>query len=199
MDQEAEQFPIVGEPLPVEFANTLYLRPGYETDFLATSPSVVTWFDLVAVGSPSPIPRHLSQERCNELRTIRDAVHGILTAVTQARTSGRPVEVPTQAVAALNAGIGDVGARYVLSWSKGARPSAAVQSTGRGFAAARSFLAIEAASFVAGPNLERVRQCDGPDCPMFFVQHHHKRRFCHEGCAHRARQARYYWSQRANV
>jgi hypothetical protein len=29
---------------------------------------------------------------------------------------------------------------------------------------------------------------------MFFVQRHHKRRFCHEGCAHRARQARYYRS-----
>ena len=29
-------------------------------------------------------------------------------------------------------------------------------------------------------------------CPMFFVKDHHKRRFCHEGCAHRARQARYY-------
>ena len=199
MDIETTQFPIVGEPLPVEFANTLYLRPGYEIDFLATPSAVVTWFDLVAVGSPSPIPRHLDNERCRDVRRIRDAVHAVLTAVTQVRTSGRATAEPTDAVRALNDGLGDGGARYVLSWSKEGRPSASVQSRGSGFVAARTFLAAQSVSFIAGPDLDRVRRCESPDCPMFFVQQHRKRRFCHEGCAHRARQARYYWSQRTAV
>jgi predicted RNA-binding Zn ribbon-like protein len=37
-----------------------------------------------------------------------------------------------------------------------------------------------------------LRRCEGPDCCLFFVQHHPRRRYCHESCAHRDRQARYY-------
>jgi predicted RNA-binding Zn ribbon-like protein len=58
-------------------------------------------------------------------------------------------------------------------------------------------LAAGAITFLAGTELELVRRCGHPDCQMFFVQQHHRRRFCHESCAHRARQARYYLARTA--
>ncbi|MFF5229693.1 CGNR zinc finger domain-containing protein [Dactylosporangium sp. NPDC000521] len=38
----------------------------------------------------------------------------------------------------------------------------------------------------------RSGRCESPACCLFFVQHHPRRRYCHESCAHRDRQARYY-------
>jgi predicted RNA-binding Zn ribbon-like protein len=188
--------PILGEPLAVELANTLYLRPGYETDFFASSNVIVEWFDRVAVGSPSPLPRLLTESRAGDLRAVRNAMHAVLSSVTEARSSATHGVVPTGAISRLNELAGRASCRYRLSWNPGAEPTAAAVPMGRGFEVACSYLAIECAAFIAGPDLHNVRRCDGPDCPMFFVQEHRKRRFCHEGCAHRARQARYYRAQR---
>jgi predicted RNA-binding Zn ribbon-like protein len=199
MDIDPELLPLIGEPLPVEFANTLYLRPGHETDFLSSSPWIVAWFDRVATESPSPIPRQLTEVRSGEIRAVRNAMHGVLSAVTLARSSGRRLALPPGAVGKLNETAGQVRCRYRLSWNEGENPSVDVMPIGRGFDVACSYLAIECLSFIAGPDLDRVQRCDGPDCPMFFVQKHHKRRFCQEGCAHRARQARYYRAQRATA
>jgi predicted RNA-binding Zn ribbon-like protein len=41
-------------------------------------------------------------------------------------------------------------------------------------------------------NPARLLVCANDDCSMLFVQHHHRRRWCHDGCGHRHRQAAYY-------
>jgi predicted RNA-binding Zn ribbon-like protein len=55
--------------------------------------------------------------------------------------------------------------------------------------------------FLGSDDVGRVRCCARAVCPMFFVQRHRARRFCHDSCAHTTRQARYYrstvWPRRA--
>ncbi len=182
---DLDMMPLIGEPLAVELANTAYLRPGSPIDFLSTSEGIGRWFRFAAPDCPAPIPIHLSMDRCDSVRTIRDATREVLIAATQRDP------IPNGALTKLARFLESSPCRVRLDWSDG-QPTVQTLPIGRGFACALSYLAIECATFVASPQLSCVRRCDGPDCPMFFVQHHHKRRFCHEDCAHRARQSRYY-------
>ncbi len=189
---DLDLMPLLGEPLAVELANTAYQRPGSPFDFLATSEGIVHWFDKVALESPAALPRHLSGDRCELIRSLRDAVRSVLEAKT------RGVVLPRAPLTTLSRFLDSSTYRVQLEWPDLQRPIQPTLSTlpiGRGFDAAFAFLALECASFVASSDFNLVLRCDGPDCPMFFVQHHHKRRFCHDGCAHRARQNRYYQSR----
>jgi predicted RNA-binding Zn ribbon-like protein len=184
-----DDFPLLGEPLAVELANTLYESPHETIDFLATSEWIVAWCDLAVGSSPAHMPRRLDRSQVDAVGAVRNAVHMALMAV-----SVPGLRVPVEAVSTLNRYCGAASCRYQLTWTRDRPPTAQVAPSGRRFDAAIAFLSIECVAFIAGADLARVRRCDGPDCPMFFVQRHHKRRFCHDGCAHRARQARYYWN-----
>lgn len=187
MDLDIDSLPLLGEPLAVELANTLYESPDETIDFLATSEWIVAWFDRAVATSPARLPRRLDRSQVDAVRAVRNAVHMALTAVSN---PGLPA--PVEAVSTLNRYCGAVPCRYQLTWPQDRPPTAHVTPSGRGFDAAIAFVSIECVAFIAGADLANVRRCDGPGCPMFFVQRHHKRRFCHDGCAHRARQARYY-------
>jgi predicted RNA-binding Zn ribbon-like protein len=189
MSVDVELFPIIGEPFAVELANTLYARPGAETDFLDDGAWVVAWFDEVDRDGSYPMPRRLTAERVTTVQSLRNAIHAALLATTN------HCRIPESAVDTLNEFAGSMPCRYRLEYAE--PPVVTITPIGRGFDATLASLAMMCLSFLAGPDLSRVRRCDGPDCPMFFVQHHHKRRFCYDGCAHRARQARYYRSLRA--
>jgi predicted RNA-binding Zn ribbon-like protein len=54
-----------------------------------------------------------------------------------------------------------------------------------------SVVYLGAIELVAGPDGTLVRRYAHAGCEMLFVQRHHRRHFCHESCAHRARQSRY--------
>ncbi len=186
---DLDMMPLIGEPLTVELANTAYLRPGSPIDFLSTSEGISRWFHIAAPDCPSPIPRHLSVDRCDSVRIIRDATRDVLHAATQRDP------IPNGALTKLNRFLESSPCRVLIGYSDG-QPTIQTLPTRRGFDGALAYLAIECATFIASPQLSSVRRCDGPDCPMFFAQHHHKRRFCHEDCAHRARQNRYYRNHR---
>ena len=186
MELTLDMFPVLGEPLAVELANTLYERPESTIDFLARSDWIIAWLGLAAKSSP-PIPKRIDASNGASIRLLRDAVRSLLTTAT------RPLERPDPTcIETLNRFTDSAEYCYRLDWPADRAPTALMTPTGRGFDAVLTYLGIESISFLASPARNRVRRCDGPDCPMLFVQLHHKRRFCHDGCAHRARQARYY-------
>ena len=181
-------FPVLGEPLAVELANTLYERPESTVDFLGRSDWIVAWLGLATSDSaPPPIPKRIDQVGGDDIRSLRNVVRDLLSTATQPHGQPDPSRVMT-----LNGFIDSSQLRFRLEWVADAPPRSALIPTGRGFAAVLAYLAIESISFLASADVARVRRCDGPDCPMLFVQQHHKRRFCYDGCAHRARRARYY-------
>jgi predicted RNA-binding Zn ribbon-like protein len=183
---DPEMLPILGEPLAVEFANTLYRRPGAEFDFLGTGAWIVAWFDYADTASLGRIPRHVNVTQTQSIQAIRNAVHTLFNAAT----GNQPPSAT--AITTLNTAAGQVPCRVRLEWTTGAAPVARTTPAGRGVDGIVTALAIECITFIASPSMALVRRCEGPGCPMFFVQQHHKRRFCYDGCAHRARQSRYY-------
>jgi predicted RNA-binding Zn ribbon-like protein len=174
------------EPFAVELANTLYARKDDPIDFLASSEQIVAWLGRVPITESVSVPTHLGNSQIQMVRSLRDAVRDVLVATAEGAVP------PVRAVDDLNRAASLVKCQVGLRWPVDGGPVAETTPLGHGFAAGLVVMAIECISFLASPSLALVRRCDGPDCPMLFVQRHHKRRFCHERCAHRARQARYY-------
>lgn len=186
VDVDPGLLPILGEPFAVELANTLYNRPGAAFDFLATRDWMTAWFDHADTGSMPRPPRHVDHVSAESIRSIRNAMHAVLTNVTANQ------QPPPATIATLNNAAGRAAWRVRLEWQSDTAPVATTAAIGRGIDTTIASIAVECIRFVASPLLAFVHRCEGPDCPMFFVQHHQKRRFCHDGCAHRARQSRYY-------
>jgi predicted RNA-binding Zn ribbon-like protein len=181
---DPEEVPLLGEPLAVELANSLYVGDDEVVDFLADREWAAAWLCQLADLHDLTAPRLVAGEAA-ELRGLRDAVRDLLTAAMD-RTAPPPV-----AVAVVNAHAAAGVPRAVLRWRAGQTPSAAVEVDGDPGPALRCRLAMAAVELLAATDADRFRRCEGPGCNLFFVQQHRRRRFCHESCGHRARQQRY--------
>lgn len=173
-----DDFPILGEPLAVELANTRYGAGAEAVDFLSDDGAARRWATLVAGASPvDDLPA---------LRELRDAAWHLLAA----RSAGRPL--PRRFVDVVNRHAASGCAHVELVVSPRGGLSSRIQFCGPESARAR--FATSCVEVLLGP--EGVRRCEGPGCTLFFVPQHGRRRFCHESCSHRARQERYRRSQK---
>ena len=168
------ELPILGtEPLVVEFANTLY----DDSDFLGTAELAVLWFTTLGVRPARDTAA---------ARALRDSIRALFTATV---TAAAP---PATAIVHVNA----TAARAPTSPQLTRQPTGALtagsRGTATGDAALLGSLATACIELLTDDRARLLRRCEGPDCCLFFVQHHPRRRYCHESCAHRDRQARYY-------
>lgn len=179
----ADDLPVIGEPVVVELANTLYGRGSGRIDFLATPELIRLWFPRVP--DAPPLPGRLDDDDVGSLRALRDAVHTLVGAMVD-RT-----HLPVGAVAVLNRAAGRAPRTAALQLTGGV---VRIRSTteARGMDAVLGAIAHDAITLLAGPDAERLRRCDHPECTMAFVQRHRRRRWCHPSCGHRIRQATYY-------
>jgi len=168
------ELPILGtEPLVVEFANTLY----GDNDFLGTAELAVLWF-TTACAQPA--------RDTAAARTLRDSIHTLFTATV---TAAAP---PATAIVHVNATAAEAPTSPQLVRQPTGALIARSRGTATGDAALLGGLATACIELLTDHRARLLRRCEGPDCCLFFVQHHPRRRYCHESCAHRDRQARYY-------
>ncbi|MGW0431027.1 CGNR zinc finger domain-containing protein [Micromonospora sp. NPDC003197] len=180
--------PLLGEPLPLELANTTYavrsqLRDGLETveqlggwlrdvsDRLGTSLGEA---DLAAAG-----PADLAVAR-----DLRQAIRLIAQATV---TGDQP---PSAAIDAVNQVIRAGSPRRELRWTSG--PSAVTTSDHPPLVTALAEIAAATVDLLTGPDRAALRACQGPGCVLYFVKQHPRREWCSGGCGNRARAARYY-------
>jgi predicted RNA-binding Zn ribbon-like protein len=185
---EPDEFPLIGEPLPVEFANSLYVSEGEEIDFLATPKLIQMWFQLA--GANAGLPTRIRRADGDAVRELRDAVRSVLSDLADTTT---PAD---REVLVLNRYAGRAPWSVQLNWNDG-RPTVSEQRTCTAIDAALGRIASQTIALVGGPTRLLLRRCNGPGCPMLFVKDHHKRRWCHHSCGHRARQASYYRRKKA--
>lgn len=179
--------PVLGEPAPVELANTRY-RDGDETiEFLPDPALVAAWFDASPTARLLGAPRRWSESDRRRLVSLRDAVDDLIRARIQMRTPGR------DAVERLNAAARSVTRQVELNWDRSDDPRRVelVDAAGPVDAVLAS-IAVQAIDLLAGPDAELLRVCANDDCELLFVRQHHRRRWCHNSCGHRHRQATYY-------
>jgi predicted RNA-binding Zn ribbon-like protein len=183
--------PVLGEPVPIELANTRYHDDGETIEFLASPALVSAWFDASPTANGIARPTRWTDDGWHRLIELRDTIEELLRALIDGRSPDRAAVERLNAVAALTT------RRVELSWD----PNGDLQRIDRSDAtdrtdAALATLAVDAIELIAGPDASLIRVCANDDCEMMFVKHHHRRRWCHNSCGHRHRQATYYRSQR---
>lgn len=158
-------FPLLGEPLAVDLANTAVRLRGRDVDLIADDSGVADWLAL----HPS-----LGAVDGAALRALRDAIRKVFQAAADARPA------PPAALVAVNeaaqrcrAVLASTSDGPVVEWSGG--PLAVL---------ARSAVEVVAAASLRG--------CANHDCVLFFAHGDERRKFCDtKTCANRARQARH--------
>lgn len=172
--------PILGtEPLVVEFANTLY---GAE-DFLGTAELAALWFTTAGAAAARDTA---------EARALRDSVHALFTATVTATAP------PEAAIAHVNAAAAAAPTSPQLIRQPNGTVVAGSRMSATGDIALLGDLATACIDLLTDDRARVLRRCEALDCCLFFVQHHPRRRYCHESCAHRDRQARYYRRRTTN-
>lgn len=180
---DPDDFPLIGEPLPVEFANSLYLADGETIDFLATPGLMRIWFNLAI--ADAIFPKKVRRADLDAIRELRDAVHLILRGLANGRSPN------PDGLAVLNRYSARCPQFARIAWPDGG-PAVTVERTGTAVDALLGRIATETIDLIGGPTRLLLRQCSGPGCAMLYVKNHHKRRWCHHSCGHRSRQANYY-------
>lgn len=170
------EYPVIGEPLGVELANTRYGTGSDAVDFLDT--------DVLARGWMREVLGSAGVDDLVLLRELRDAVHAALAAHANGETPAPRV------IATVNRHAAAGCATAVLQRTADDALTAGVRYHGAG--ATRARLATSCIEVLTGPH--PVRRCEGVGCTLFFVQQHGRRRFCSDECSHRLRQQRYYRS-----
>lgn len=179
--------PVLGEPLPIELANTTYAVRGHLQDGLADVDALVWWLDQVRPHLPGEVDLDAVDDGdLRAARELRDCVRALASAAV---ASTRPAAADLDT---LNRHV-RVGRRWrELRWDT--EPAAEPYGTGPSVAAILSAIAQEAVDLFTGP--ADLRACQGPGCVLFYVKDHHRRGWCSAGCGNRARAARHYDSVR---
>lgn len=192
VDIEEMDYPVLGEPVVIEFANTLYRHHDETIDFLDFPSTVGGWFAASPTASQIARPATFSGPMASRLRTLRNAVYEIIEATIDATAPGR------SALATINEYASGSPLRLSLAWTA-TGPQRHEHRPASGFEALLGRLALDCIELVTGTDATALRRCDAPDCPMFYVKDHSRRRWCHNGCGHRDRQSRYYYRHRARA
>jgi predicted RNA-binding Zn ribbon-like protein len=181
---QAAGFPLGGEPLAVDLADTLVTVVDAPADLLSDSAASRRFW---ALQGPR-LPDGWEAPSLSATRELRDAVRQLLDAAhAGARLDPRALDVVNRASAGApttpEAVQGTAGLALSHRWH--AAESAALPLA----AAARS--AIEILTDAA--SVERLRRCANPGCSMLFLNGDARRQWCTPNiCGNRARVARHY-------
>ncbi|MDI6101679.1 CGNR zinc finger domain-containing protein [Actinoplanes sp. NEAU-A12] len=177
--------PVLGEPIAIEFANTLHAVRGKIRDGLSTSEGLTGWMRAMGERLPFALPAAAVDDAVlGQARELRNAIRAIADALANNRE-------PTAAdMATLNAVAGQAPRWRELRWAP--QPHTVDRSAGPPAAAVLSALADEAIALFAGEARQELRACHGPGCVLHFVRDTPRREWCSPGCGNRARAARHY-------
>lgn len=180
----ASRFPLIGEPLALDLANSRICREGSVVDLLDTPAALDGWLHAQAkrlswAGSASTA----------DWRAVC-ALRAVIIELFRAwHEHSRPAAA---AVTKVNQALSAPNVRMRLVWT-GRKPGLVSSVARSRRSALLGELAADAITVLTGPQAERLRQCANPDCILQFVADNPRRRWCSSVlCGNRARVARHY-------
>ena len=183
---QAAGFPVGGEPLGVDLADTLVTVTQPAGDLLADPERCAAWWSLqsdrLPAGAPAPT--------LEATRQLRAAARAVLDAAQQGQN------LPEPAVATLNQIAAAAAASPELHLRGGAPELRLRWHADDPAAPALAQAAASVISLLASPDAARLRRCANPACSMLFIATDARRQFCTQNiCANRVRAARHYHRQ----
>ena len=187
LSAQAAGFPVGGEPLAVDLADTLIAGRQPPIDLLAGKGRLAAFWAL----QQSRLPPGSSAPSRAATLAMRDAVRHILDAIVQdAPIDSRMIEHINAASAGAASWPRLTASPTVLGTETRWRPQTGAALTLA--AVARSLIEI-----VTGPGVDRLRRCANPACGMLFIAEDARRKWCTTNiCGNRARVARHYHRHR---
>lgn len=181
--------PILGEGLALDLMNTFYAARGKPAEGIRSAEDATAWVQrlaerLAAAGAPSAAEASLDGDHLSTLIGLRKAMRGIGGALV---AGAAPDE---QDLAAVNHAAALSPRWAAMSWDRG--PAQATQTNGAPVDQVLSTLAHDAIDLLAGSDAIRLRLCERPGCPLFFLKDHPRREWCTPACGARVRAARAY-------
>ena len=184
--------PLLGEPLPLELANTRFARRGHEHEGLREPADLADWLRRVGGRLPVALPdAELDALGPGELAAacaLRDALRSLFADVAAGAAPG------ADAAAVVNRAV-----RAAPAWRELAvdpAPAAVVRTVAPPFPAALAAIAAAAVGLLAGPDATALRACAAPGCMLFYRKDHPRRAWCSPRCSNRVRAARAYARRR---
>ncbi len=188
-DYRRRGFPMGGEPLAVDLANTLITVTDPATDLLSDQAQVDAFWQLQA----PRLPAGWSAPTAAQTRALRDHVRHILVAAHQGTTPA------AQSLAALTRACAAAPTSIDFTVESGADESGLTWH-GTGAALGLAATARSLHEVLSGPGTDRLRECDNPSCSMLFVATDARRKWCSSiTCGNRARVARHYQRTKTHV
>lgn len=180
--------PLLGEPLPVELLNTVYVAEQENRDGLRSPADLAAWLHAVAPRLTTQISaRELAGIDDDDLSVARD-LRGCITQLVDVRRGGqRPSRV---AIERLNRHARSAPWWPELRWMQA--PEVVSVTDAKAPAAALSEIAQDAIRLLAAAERTPVRACEAPGCVLYFVKSHPRRAWCTDSCGNRVRAARHY-------
>lgn len=182
--------PLHGEPLPLEFANTVFPVRGEQRDILDSPEGLAWWLGACRSRLTTPLPdsalRGIRATDVDCFVMLRDAARRLVDAYIH----GSPPEAWD--VAQINR-VSSVGRPWLLlRWSGGGPPSSLEISAAAPLVAVQAEIAHALITLLCGATDVEPRACGAPGCVFFFDHARSRREWCSTGCGNRARAARHY-------
>lgn len=190
--------PVLGDAPALDLANTHYAVRGRPRDGLASPAAVAAWardvaprLPVVDVGALADLS--VGARDVARFLELRAAVRGVAENLTAGRAPA------AEDVAVINATADGAPSSPVLVTT----PDGALAQQLRSFAPVveqiLAGLASDAVDLFAGERAARLRACQAPGCPLFFLKDHPRREWCSPACGNRVRAARAYRKRTAGV
>ena len=183
-------FPLIGEPLAVDLANTLLEREDGRVDLLATPERLSAWCEAegerLGVLGPTGFGGRLA-----EFLVLRAALRELFRGLLDGE---RPSE---EAVKEINVASARVLRFRELGWWETEDRRGSLRAETRDLAHDKADIALariarSAIDLAGGPEREFLRSCPAPGCPLSFFAENRRRRWCSTVCGNRVRVARHY-------
>ena len=175
--------PLIGEPLPLDLANTRPQPGRGVSDAFATVDGLGQWLTAESDRLPSVRISEVTRKR---VVVLRQHVGAALDAIVR---GGRP---PGSAIDALNEALRRAPSYAQLAWTSSG-PHVDTIRSGDHDSQLLATIADSAVEYLTSDLALATRQCEAPDCEMLFSPTHPRRRWCSPTvCGNRTRVARYY-------
>lgn len=182
--------PLNGEPLPLEFVNTVFPVRGTLRDGFRTPEHVAWWLSACRHRFATRVPDSAldaidaADARCFVL--LRDAARRLVDAYVHHRDPEPWDVAQVNRVSSLG------GSWPQLCWSMGERPLVVEVSATPPIVAVQIEITRALIDLLAGTSGMEPQACLAPGCVFFFDRSRSRREWCSTGCGNRARAARHY-------
>lgn len=190
-----ERWSWLGEPLAIDFANTVRRRGLEYVEFLDSPRDLVEWARYERLR----LRERDVGARLDEVRELRDAVFALLGSASTPRATPPPATTPSEAATPRPSGATSRSdAEERLNAALAAAPlipqlrdGDVVLTVRSGAPALDRLLACVAASTLDVLPDPALSFCDAPSCGQFYLRHRGDQRWCGPACGTRARVARH--------